>query len=66
LLADAAQRVVADAALLERLHERLLDRDHFGMGDGLLVFPLPPDEVVDFLDPGFAREPDLPGVELAV
>ena len=66
LLADAAQRVVANAALLERLHERLLDRDHLGVRDGRLVLPPPPDEVVDFLDLGLAREPDLPGVERAV
>ena len=65
LLADAVDLLLPDAVLRERLDERLLDRDHLGVGDLLVVLRRAVDVVVHLRELGFARELHLAGVVLA-
>ena len=66
LAADARDLVRADAALRERLDERLLDREDLGVGELGLVLARRVDVVVDLVEGGFARKLHLAGVVFAV
>lgn len=63
--ADGGDLLGADAAVGERLHERVLDRENLLVGEGLRVAPLLVDVVVDLAEPGLAFELHLAGVVLA-
>ena len=62
LRADLGDLVRLDAAPRERVHERLLDRDHLGVGKRHLVPAGAGDVVVDLVDRVRVLEADLAGV----